>query len=58
MLCIICKLWGIERPAKWLGLWDDGELCPLCDGCKSMGAGRGNGYNPDPIDEKGNLISA
>lgn len=58
MKCIICKLWHIDRPATWLGLWDDGKLCPICDNCHSSGAGRGNGYKPDRIDSKGNIIDA
>lgn len=57
MKCIICNLWGIDRPATYLGLWDDGELCPICDGCHSAGAGRAKGYKPDKIDDKGNLVS-
>lgn len=56
MKCLICACWKIDRVATWLGLWDDGNLLPMCDGCHSAGAGRGGGYVPDPIDSEGNIV--
>jgi hypothetical protein len=58
MKCCICRLWRIDRKATWLGLWDDGKLCPICDNCRAAGAGRANGYQPDRIDEHGRLVKA
>lgn len=53
--CAVCRLWHTDRPATWLGRWDDGSLCPLCDGCKSAGAGRAMGA-PVRIESGATLI--
>lgn len=49
ILCAICECWNLKRRAAYLGTWDDGKPCPVCENCKSAGAGRGNRQAPIPL---------
>lgn len=46
ILCAICKLWNLNRRAAYMGTWDNGKPCPVCEDCKAAGAGRGNRQAP------------
>lgn len=49
ILCAICECWNLKRRAAYIGTWDDGKPCPVCENCKSAGAGRGTRQAPIPL---------